>query len=313
MSTPLHGYGITGSALHRRGFLALLLGTLAGGAGLLRGTGQVAMAAQREDGALPGGMEEWVGRTLEYKASCSVVENFASGQVWIQRIRSSNQYLVVMETRLQGVVGLLALQRTDLLASLVEWVPGQGRFLPLWHGDQVARQGSWRRKVLVFEKRGEAYTEHRLSPEGSRQRHVPAQGRPLDDPLSALLNWRAGVYGPLRPGQRFVIDNLARRDSLTLRLQVASEEEARSRPPPQGDQWAFLLQAQLDREVAESIQGSLEGWLDSQWVPVFARATNVRLVGQVWARLSGKWRLLEPERAHAPEPPLHIGRWSLSA
>ena len=296
--------------VHRRGFLGILVRGLAAG-GLASALRPCQGWAASQDG-LPQGLGSWVGQALEYKVSCSLVEDFAEGQIWVQGISSSRKYLAVMKTRLQGIVGVLALQRTDLLASLVEWEPDRGRFVPLWHADQVARQGSWRRKVLVFEARGEAYTEHKLGPDGSRKRKVPQQGRPLDDPLSAFLNWRAGVYGPLKPGQTFLIDNLARKDPLALRLRVATEEEARSkRPGSQSDQWAFLLQADLDRELAESLRGSLEGWLDTQWVPLYARANNVRLVGEVWARLSGRWRLLEPELARAPEPPLEGSRWNV--
>lgn len=297
--------------LPRRGFLRLLLGAVCLRAWGLTGFSRTAVAATKQDGSQPRALEGSVGMVLEYKASCSLLEDFASGQLWIQRVRASNKYLVVMQTRLHGVVGVLALQRTDLLASVVEWVAEEGRFVPLWHGDQVTRQGSWRRKVLVFERGGQAYTEHRLGPDGSRQRRADAKGRVLDDPLSAFLNWRAGAYGPLRPGQRFLIDNLARREPVTVRLTVASEDEARSRRPPQRTEWQFLLTARLDKEVAEGVQGSLEGWLDAQWVPVFAVAKNVRFMGEVWARLSGKWKLLEPERAQAPEPPLEPGRWSI--
>lgn len=311
MSIATKAWMKTRGDLPRRGFLRLFLGAIGFGAWGLHAFSPRAMAATKQDGSPPMALEGSVGMVLEYKASCSLLEDFASGQFWIQRVRASNKYLVVMQTRLHGVVGVLALQRTDLLASLVEWVPGKRRFVPLWHGDQVARQGSWRRKVLVFERGGQAYTEHRLGPDGSRQRRADGKGRVLDDPLSAFLNWRAGAYGPLKPGQGFLIDNLARREPLSVRLTVASEDEARRRRPPQRTEWQFLLTALLDKEVAESVQGSLEGWLDAQWVPVFAVAKNVRFMGEVWARLSGKWKLLEPERAQAPEPPLEPGRWSL--
>ncbi len=296
--------------MDRRAFLGILAGAMGAG-GLLSGLRPAPVTAAQGEG-VPPELTHWVGRALEYKVSCPLVEDFAEGQIWIQKVSSSRKYLVAMKTRLQGIVGVLALQRTDLLASLVQWEPDRGRFIPLWHADQVARQGSWKRKVLVFEQGAEAYTEYRLSPEGSRKKLVPSQGRPLDDPLSAFLNWRVGVYGPLRPGQTFLIDNLARRDPLALRLRVASEEEALSqRPASQAGKWAFLLKADLEKEVAESLRGSLEGWLDEQWRVLFAKANNVRLVGEVWARLSGTWMLLEQELKSSPEPPLEKARWQI--
>lgn len=298
------------AGVHRRQFLGSLL-KLLGLGGILNSFWPLMGEAAPREGPPPE-LEPWVGRALEYKVSCPLVEDFAQGQIWIQRISSSSNYLIGMKTRLQGIVGVLALQRTDLLASVVQWESAKGRFVPLWHADQVARQGSWRRKVLLFQEGGQAFTEYKLSPEGSRKKHVPAQGKPLDDPLSAFLNWRAGVYGPLRPGQVFFIDNLARRDPMTLRLAVASEEEARSkRPASPAENWTFLLRAELDKEVAESVRGSLEGWLDEQWVVLFAKANNVRLLGEVWARLSGRWRLLEPELKKSPEPPLEKARWEI--
>lgn len=296
--------------VHRRDFLGILFKIL--GVGGIFSNLRPCMVEAAQGSEPPSALGEWVGRALEYKVSCPLVEDFAQGQIWIQKVGPSGKYLVVMKTRLQGIVGVLSLQRTDLLASLVQWDPGKARFVPLWHADQVARQGSWRRKVLVFRPGGEAYSEYKLSPEGSRTKHIPPQGRPLDDPLSAYLNWRSGVYGPLRPGQVFLIDNLARREPLVLRVTVASEEEARSkRPDSKAENWTFLLKADLEREVAESVRGSLEGWLDDRWVVLFARAGNVRLVGEVWARLSGKWMLLEPELKKPPEPPLERSKWEI--
>lgn len=296
--------------LDRRAFMGTVLKIL--GAGGILNSLWPSLAETAQGNEVPPDLGAWVGRALEYKVSCPMVEDFAEGQIWIQKVSSSKKYLVAMKTRLKGIVGVLSLQRTDLLASVVQWEPKKGRFVPLWHADQVARQGSWRRKVLVFQEEGEAFTEYKLSPEGSRKKNVPPQGRPLDDPLSAFLNWRAGVYGPLRPGQVFLIDNLARREPLALRLTVASEEEARSkRPSSQAENWNFLLRADLEKEVAESVRGSLEGWLDEQWVVIFAKANNVRLLGEVWARLSGKWMLLEPELKKSPEPPLEKVRWEI--
>jgi hypothetical protein len=257
----------------------------------------------------PGDLEPWVGKAFEYRAGCPLLEDFAWGQIRIHRAGSPEKLFVVMETRLEGIAGVVSLQRTDTLASLVMWASSQGRFVPIWHADQVARYGSWKRKVLVFEDGGMSCTEWRLSQEGARSRRVFGQNRPLDDPLSAFLNWRAGAYGPLRPGETMVIDNLARREPLLIRLQILPEEETRKRRPQDRSEWTFLMRAQVDREVAESLKGTLEGWLDSQWVVLFARATNVRIVGEAWARLTGKGDLREPNLPAPPEPPLSIGRW----
>lgn len=253
-----------------------------------------------------------LGSVLEYKASCHLLEDFASGRLWMQRINSTNQYLIAMETRLHGIAGVISLQRTDLMVSLVEWRDAKGRFVPVWHADQVSRQGAWKRKVLVFEDGAKSCREWRLSPHKGTSRVTLSGGRPLQDPLCAFLNWRAGAYGPLKPGQKFVIDDLARKEPVRLTVEVLPEAEAlKKRPPDKGD-WTFYVQAYVDKEVAESIQGSLEGWLDGQWVPVFARSTNVRIVGEVWARLAGRWKLPQPERPVAPEPPLQSQKWTIT-
>lgn len=256
----------------------------------------------------PKELEAWIGKAFEYSAGCPIVEDFAWGHIRIQRV-GSERLFIVMETRLQGIAGLVSLHRSDTLASLVTWMGSHGRFVPLWHADQVARKGSWRRKVLIFEQGGTSSTEWRLSPDGARSRRLPGQGRLLDDPLSALLNWRAGAYGPLRPGEAFLIDNLARKEPLVIRLQVLPEQESRKSKPPEREDWAFLIRAQVEREVAQSVRGSLEGWVDQQWVPVFARARDVRIVGEAWARLTGKFDLREKELGASPEPPLSVARW----
>jgi hypothetical protein len=258
----------------------------------------------------------WVGELVRYRADCPAIADLAAGELRFQRVKGTSKYFASLETHLQGVLGLLTLMRRDLFASLMEWSERQGRFLPIWHADQVSRKGAWRRKVLIFHPDGGGYMEHRLNPDPSRggTRRWKTQGRLLDDPLSAFYNWRAGAFGPLGYGRSYQIDTLARKEPLVLRFQTASEEEARrllSLDPERGAK-AYMVKANLEEELQEAIKGDIEGWLGEDWLPLQGRATRVRLIGEATMSLVERGRLPEPELPDAPHPPLARELWRLS-
>lgn len=263
-----------------------------------------------------GAVKALVGEELQYRARCPLLAEVASGEIRFQRITGTVQYLATLETQLQGVLGLVTLQRTDLFASLMEWSERHGRLLPLWHADQVSRKGAWKRKVLTFDGDRAAYVEHRLHPDPRRGgvRRWKTGGRILDDPLSAFYNWRIGAFGALGAGRSYLVDNLARKEPLSLRFQTASEEESRRlramEPDPGGK--VYHLKAHLDVELQDAFSGDIEAWLDREWVPVEGKANRVRLVGEATAYLVRKARLSQPELSAAPPPPLSRDLWRIT-
>jgi hypothetical protein len=100
---------------------------------------------------------------------------------------------------------------------------------------------------------------------------------------------------------------------MVLRFDLVSQEETgreRAGLAEPGSR-KFLVRARLERELQESVRGSVEAWLDGDWVPLEGRATQVRWVGEVTAYLAGRRRLPEAERAESPSPPLQRERWSI--
>jgi hypothetical protein len=297
----------------RRGFMRAALLAL-GSMWIPRG--HVHGAAPPGGSSPHGAVGHLVGEVLQYRARCPLVAEVASGEIRFRKIGGTEQYLATLETRLQGVLGLVTLQRVDLFASLMEWSERYGRLLPLWHADQVSTKGSWRRKVLTFDSDRAGYVEHRLHPDPKRGgvRRWKSAGRILDDPLSAFYNWRIGAFGALGEGRSYVVDNLARKEPLSLRFHTSPEEESRRlramEPEPVGK--VYHLTAHLDVELHEAFSGDIEAWLDGDWVPVEGRANRVRLVGEATAYLVRKARISEPELPAAPPPPLSRELWRIT-
>ncbi len=297
----------------RRGFMKAALAALGS---IWMPAAAVHRAAAAGGATGRGALAALVGEELLYRARCPLVAEVASGGIRFQRVRGTVQYLATLEARLEGVVGLVTLQRADLFASLMEWSEIHGRLLPLWHADQVSRKGAWRRKVLTFDRDLASYVEHRLHPDPRRGglRRRKTGGMILDDPLSAFYNWRIGVFGALGAGKSYLVDNLARKEPLALRFETSSEEESRRlramEPDPAGK--VYHLRAHLDVEVQDAFSGDIEAWLDGEWVPVEGKANRVRLVGEATAYLVRKARLSEPELAAAPPPPLARDLWRVT-
>lgn len=263
--------------------------------------------------SFPPRVASWVGEWLVYRMDCPIMPSFSEAKVHFQRISGSSRFLATMEFYFRGVTGFLTAQRQDLFVSLMEWSEPQRRFLPIWYAEQVSRSGKWRRKVLIFGHNDGRYVEHKIYPHRFRRRRRKTRGRVLDDPLSAFYNWRVGAFGPLRPGQTYQIDNLAKRDPFVLRFKMASEEENRRRRvmDSEPDHKAYLLKAYLDRELIEGIRGDVEAWLNDKWVPVYVKASGVKWIGEVTGYLASTGLLKEPERDTSPPPPLERKPWRI--
>jgi hypothetical protein len=216
-----------------------------------------------------------------------------------------------MDARLTGIAGVISLQRREQFASLLVWSPSERRFLPRWYVEQVSRKGSWKRKVLVFRQGSGEYQEHSIRPYRIRKRRRRTAKRVLDDPLSAFYNWRLGAFGPLRPGASYRIDTLARKDGFVLRFRVADKEEAKRRlhAIPQVEPGAYWVRASLDRKIISAVRGEVDAWLDSLWIPVYGRATQVKWLGEVEARLVQRDRLRDPFWRGSTSPPLSKEFW----
>jgi hypothetical protein len=261
----------------------------------------------------PPGLEEWVGRGLQYRARCELVGDLATGELRLQRIRGTSQYVATFQTELEGVVGFFTLQRSDLFVTLMTWSPEHGRFLPVWHGDQASRKGNWRRKILLFQRDRDEYLEIKMGPDKRRERRWRMRGRLLDDPLSAFFNWRVGAFGALGDERDYEIDNLARKEPLTLRFRISAGSKVPGNLPahPEAGHRAHFLRARLEEELQEAVRGDVEGWLDADWVPIEATANRVRLAGEVTATLVRRRRLPDPELASPPSPPLDQVLWRI--
>jgi hypothetical protein len=255
----------------------------------------------------------FVGEALEYQLDCLMLPKIATGRLEFKKIHEKAMFLATLRTKVEGVLGLLTFQRSDIFASVMAWSEDRGRFLPQWYAEQVSRRTSWKRKVLVFSQEKERYTEHKIYPDHCHLKRKRTRGRILDDPLSAFYNWRIGAFGALGPGQSQRIDNLAKNDPFVLQLTTASMEEARIRKAESldSDQWTYFMRAQLGQEVLEVIRGEVEGWLSEDWVPLYAKGTKVRWIGELSGHLVRKRQLSEPEQDTCPSPPLKKEIWTI--
>jgi hypothetical protein len=256
----------------------------------------------------------WVGEALKYRADCPLLPRIATGKIELKRVRGSSTFLATLETRIEGVVGVLTLQRKDLFASLMSWSEPHQRLLPVWYAEQVSRMGSWRRKVLLFHHEKGRYIEHKFYPDRFRQKRIKTLGKILIDPLCAFYNWRIGAYGPLGPGRSQNIDNLARKDPFVLRVQTASREQTllRRKKVPDPEHKAHLLRARLDKRFMDVVHGDVEAWVDEEWMPIYGKASEVKWVREVTVYLLQKDQSPNPELNTYPLPPLKHQPWTIS-
>jgi hypothetical protein len=252
-----------------------------------------------------------VGEVLHYVVSCPILPRVGELRVWVRSLSGCRGYFIRADFRLTGVIGAISLQRKEVFASLMQWSDKDGRYRPIWFAKQVSRSGSWRRKVKIFDHSAGNYIEYRISPKGLRKKRRRVRKMPVDDPLSAYMNWREGAFGPISYGRTYIIDNIARKEPTKVVLTILSEEEAMRKSyihsPPKG--WSHLVKVALPHEYAKVVRGDVLVWLDSSWAPLYGVATQVKLVGTIKASLLNRTSLPEPILDGPPSPPVQRGLW----
>lgn len=236
----------------------------------------------------PSPIEKMVGEDLSYDISFLWFDRLAQGKLTFSRGERPNTFRAVLEARTLGVAAWLTRDRVQRYVSEMEVGP-DGKLRSISHESHIIkRKGDEikdRTSLYGFDYR-KHQVRYRRARDGNFYKDVllpMAEGDSPNDILTAFYNFRAGFFGPLKEGMRYVIPTFDRNGTEEIVVEVLSP---RNRPkddflPRKG----LLCRVTLDQEVFDTGGGLVYVWFDIYDRPARGVVENVIGLGNVRGRL----------------------------
>ncbi len=236
--------------------------------------------------------EFFKGETLSYEIGFWLFKKAALGKLTFQETEKKGRYMAILHTETLGVLGFVVRYRVDTYRSLMEEVDGGKRLRSLSFEEDVKVGERLRRRSHLFDYEKRKWIQMRRRKDGTlvkTEEEIPP-GKTYDDFLSAVYNFRYGVYGEVERGKKYSIATFPRKGSDHYEVIVATreEEERRKKSEKLKDGKDYLVKLFFDPEITHSKEGLIEGWLSKELYPVEGTIRDVLLFGDVTGRLTQK-------------------------
>jgi hypothetical protein len=210
-------------------------------------------------------LQKLVGEDYLYAIDFLFFTKLAEGELRLSETDQPNVYRAELVGRTLGVASWLTGDRTQTYTSLMELVP-DGSLRSIEHVATITKRkwGKWQNRARYYRydyEQGKVFDEK--TREGvfhSKKEHDIPDGQQPVDMLTAFYNLRAGTYGPLVRGARFLISTYAKGEFPKLEINVLTLEQQAEHGyfPPHG----LLVQVKVDPEVFETGSGKLYIWFN---------------------------------------------------
>ncbi len=154
--------------------------------------------------------------SLVYDIGFLFFRKAAVGKLTLRYLPERDLYEGVVQAETKGFIGWLSLSRKDTYRSLMRLSADGGRLIPVEFSKEVRTWGyRFKSKTHLDYQAGVMWW--RSTEEVGGKTSVKLKAYPIragvvyEDFISAFFNLRRGVYGPLRPGQRYRLLSLPTR------------------------------------------------------------------------------------------------------
>ncbi len=224
------------------------------------------------------------GEKIDYQISFLWFNRMADGRLTFSEGGKEGTYVAMLEARTRGSVALLTRDMMHRYVSAMEKNPAGG-FRSVSHEAQVTKGKGKRLKertkryLFDHEQRLVHYQRTREQGEIYHDEVLPMDGPAPNDILTAMFNFRTGVFGPIRQGAKYLIPTFSHKGTGNIEIEVlGNDERAYQDFFPEG---GFLCRVQVDREIFETGDGAIYVWFDDQGRPARGIVENVIGLGNV--------------------------------
>lgn len=236
----------------------------------------------------PSPIEAMVGEDLSYDIAFLWFDHLATAKLSFARGESPNTYRAILEARTLGVAAWLSRDRVQRYVSEMEVGP-DGRLRALsYEARIIKRKGKELRDTtnyytFDYQKRQVRYQRARDEKFYKDVTFPMAEGEPPNDFLTASYNFRAGFFGPVAAGARYVIPTFSRDGNGEMVVEILPHHKRPDHSffPRDG----LLSRVILDQEVFDTGGGMIYVWFDDYGRPGRGIVQNVIGLGDVRGRL----------------------------
>ncbi|HKK01823.1 MAG TPA: DUF3108 domain-containing protein [Desulfuromonadales bacterium] len=237
----------------------------------------------------PNPIETFVGERLHYKIAFLWFSGLAEANLSFSRGKKAGTYRAVLEARTLGIAAWLTSDRVQRYVSLMT-LDDKGHLRSLVHESHMIK-GRGEKKQDRFSRYVFDYRHHRIVYRKAREGHFyltktyPLDSKhPPNDILTAFYNFRAGFFGPLKPGAHFEVPTFNRKGTTCIIIDVLSNARPRKlRFFPKG---GILCRVKVDKDVFGTGGGAIYAWIDPLGRPARGIVEDVIGMGDVRGMLT---------------------------
>lgn len=199
-------------------------------------------------------------------------------------------YKVTLQAETKGFVGFFTSYRRHIYVSHLSYEPGKKKL----------RTNLFDRNVIIRNKKETTTT--RMNYESrimnwiatKNDKVIEENSRPLqegieyEDIISAFLNFRLGVYGPIKRGREFKINTMPEKGQSTIEVFIPEWETALKDKNLHGEGFGedlLYIKVKVPREIFKSKTGEVSLWTDVRVIPLKAVVRDYIGFGDVKATL----------------------------
>jgi hypothetical protein len=238
--------------------------------------------------------DDFTGEELSYRMSIVWIKQAPIGRISFEEVQRGQLWRTTLEGKATGIIGWLTRNRKETYTSYMEAIDGGKRLRPLRFEEDIVVGGKIRSKITHFDYRRGKLIKRRMNRDGifiQTEEEIPA-GVLYDDLLTAFYNFRSGVYGKIRRGERYRVRTMPKAGISTIDVEIATEEEEirMRRGQRDGGDREYYVTVFLDKEITKSRTGKVKGWVSKNLVPIEGTIEDVVFFGDVHGFLIGERR-----------------------
>jgi len=245
-----------------------------------------AVCVGAETPVVPQSLTAMVGEDFHYDISFLWFSRIAEGHLSFDAGEKPGTFHAVLEANTVGIAAWLTKDRVQHYEALMELGP-DGLLRSVWFQSQIikgkGKKKDERSKVYDFdyEKRQIRYQVLRKNKSPKEQVLPMPEGAFPCDILTAFYNFRAGLLGPLQPGEQVKVPTYSRKDNELSEIlaDILLPKERKKAPEFPAD--GLVVRATVDQEVFDTGGGYVYFWLDDHARPLQGVIENVIGLGDV--------------------------------
>lgn len=232
----------------------------------------------------PDPLEKMVGESLTFNVAFLWMDHLADARLTFDRGKRPGTFRAELEASTRGFAAFVSHNRVQTYMSLMELEP-DGRLRSLVHeahtykGKGKHRRDSFTRLTFDYGKHQVHYQKFNDGVLTGNHLYPMKGDKPLNDALTAFYAFRAGQWGALAPGRRYVIPTFNRKGKAQIVVQTLSSGQ--SPAPNFFPSTGLLCRVILDPEVFDTGGGAVYVWFNKDGRPARGIVEDVLGMGDV--------------------------------